>query len=154
MNQIDRTIKLNYNKYNMKNKTIIISISTVLVIIFIGIVSYYIIIVNAGHLNDRHMFVKIRSVLIGTVREGEWFSPNSVQQVLHKIRVLNFHNVCAPGLVAGNKIWAGTGTGSFSGGCFFTECDCEQYICISCGDGRCGVGEDRCNCPKDCNKEP
>ena len=27
-------------------------------------------------------------------------------------------------------------------------------ICTACGDGRCGVGENRCNCPRDCSKDP
>jgi len=33
------------------------------------------------------------------------------------------------------------------------ECLAEKggrYLCIKCGDGRCGIGENRCNCPADC----
>ena len=26
-----------------------------------------------------------------------------------------------------------------------------RYLCVKCGDGRCGIGENRCNCPADCH---
>lgn len=29
-----------------------------------------------------------------------------------------------------------------------------QFICINCGDGVCGAGENRCNCSKDCGSLP
>jgi hypothetical protein len=25
------------------------------------------------------------------------------------------------------------------------------FVCVQCGDGRCGPGENRCNCPADCS---
>lgn len=34
-----------------------------------------------------------------------------------------------------------------------SEClpaDCPCFICTKCGDGICGKGENKCNCPKDC----
>ncbi len=34
-------------------------------------------------------------------------------------------------------------------GCFVDRGG-QLQICTACGDGRCGVGEDRCNCPRDC----
>lgn len=36
------------------------------------------------------------------------------------------------------------------GGCDQYKCPC--YICINCGDGTCGKGENYCNCPEDCSK--
>lgn len=32
--------------------------------------------------------------------------------------------------------------------CEFLNCDC--WICIVCGDGVCGMGEDFCICLEDC----
>ena len=34
-------------------------------------------------------------------------------------------------------------------------CMCtEDFICVACGDGQCGKGENECNCPEDCPWEP
>jgi hypothetical protein len=42
--------------------------------------------------------------------------------------------------------------------CFFEEsegqCSCPSEgtkLCINCGNGECGPGEDECMCPEDCN---
>ena len=37
-----------------------------------------------------------------------------------------------------------------------TEGKCQQaldagFVCAKCGDGRCGIGENKCNCPSDCS---
>ena len=34
-------------------------------------------------------------------------------------------------------------------GCF-VDAGTQLQVCATCGDGRCGVSEDRCNCPRDC----
>lgn len=36
------------------------------------------------------------------------------------------------------------------GGCLSPNCPC--YVCTHCGDLSCGLGENGCNCPKDCKK--
>ena len=28
-----------------------------------------------------------------------------------------------------------------------------NFVCTKCGDGNCGLGENYCNCPKDCEEE-
>ena len=35
-----------------------------------------------------------------------------------------------------------------NGDCAVPQCPC--FVCVSCGDGPCGPGENRCNCPEDC----
>lgn len=50
---------------------------------------------------------------------------------------------CCPGLSA----VAATGPGS--AGCTRIAPPSIQ-VCVRCGDGVCGAGENRCNCPKDC----
>jgi len=30
--------------------------------------------------------------------------------------------------------------------------NCPCWVCVQCGDGQCGDGENRCNCPQDCEK--
>ncbi|MBM4352197.1 MAG: hypothetical protein FJ109_00130 [Deltaproteobacteria bacterium] len=32
------------------------------------------------------------------------------------------------------------------------EVDCQCFVCAQCGDGKCSTGENRCNCPEDCEK--
>jgi len=34
-------------------------------------------------------------------------------------------------------------------GCDFAGTD-GMFVCVRCGDGICGIGENRCNCPADC----
>lgn len=50
---------------------------------------------------------------------------------------------CCPGLSA----VAATGPGG--AGCTRIAPPSVQ-VCVRCGDGTCGAGENRCNCPKDC----
>jgi hypothetical protein len=35
--------------------------------------------------------------------------------------------------------------------CGPAECPC--YVCVKCGDGECGLGENKCMCPEDCSSE-
>jgi hypothetical protein len=37
-----------------------------------------------------------------------------------------------------------------AGECSYNEGGTGLHVCAACGDGRCGAGEDRCNCPRDC----
>ena len=39
-----------------------------------------------------------------------------------------------------------------TGGCLCPNCPC--FVCTHCGDLHCGVGENVCNCPSDCEGEP
>ena len=39
--------------------------------------------------------------------------------------------------------------------CSDYACDCPKclcFVCVACGDGLCGPGENKCNCPNDCDK--
>ena len=51
--------------------------------------------------------------------------------------------ICRPGLKA-----VSAATESNDGGCGWPMCYC--YVCTKCGDTKCGIGENRCNCPEDC----
>ncbi len=38
---------------------------------------------------------------------------------------------------------------------FYCSCPkCLCFVCVACGDGICGLGENKCNCPKDCLPAP
>lgn len=75
-----------------------------------------------------------------TVEEGEEYTlPPG--KYLFNISFLT--NKCKFGLE--QKIAA---RGSASG-CFYPMCSC--YVCVKCGDGVCGKGENHCNCSIDCN---
>jgi hypothetical protein len=64
--------------------------------------------------------------------EGGWFLPGEGE--------------CCPGLTT-----LSTGQGiTLEGTC--EDLDCGIYdICTNCGDGSCGIGENFCSCPDDCN---
>ena len=51
--------------------------------------------------------------------------------------------MCCEGLTA---VPAATPT---EGGCASPRCPC--YVCVACGDGVCGEGENECNCAEDCS---
>ncbi|MBN2497333.1 MAG: hypothetical protein JXR96_22270 [Deltaproteobacteria bacterium] len=51
---------------------------------------------------------------------------------------------CCPGLVSIREAVYDPKTGA----CSFPRCPC--FVCTRCGDGKCGQGENKCNCPKDC----
>lgn len=50
---------------------------------------------------------------------------------------------CFPGLKA---VPDAHGTGGKN--CAYPMCSC--YVCVRCGNGICGKGENACNCPEDC----
>ena len=54
--------------------------------------------------------------------------------------------ICCPGLVERSTYVFDTR----DGGMCIPEATVSTLICISCGDGKCGPGENRCRCPEDC----
>jgi hypothetical protein len=73
---------------------------------------------------------------IFTIGEGETFKP---------IGILARLVACKPGLnTVRNASNAGFGCG------FSTWRSSENFVCVKCGNGVCGSGENICNCPKDC----
>lgn len=75
-------------------------------------------------------------VKAGSVKEGESFS------VPHDMTTKT--RVCEEGLFAVTDIKLNS-DGSCSG---LPLCQC--YVCLKCGDGICGPGENYCNCNRDC----
>lgn len=132
----------------MKPKTIAISPSAIFVIAIIAAVGKNILFVEAGTNSQPYGFQKRRSAILGSVKEGEWFSPNLAQRTLRKLGLLDFNKVCDSGLVSKFEVWAADS--EFGTGCGISTCMCENYICVRCGDGKCGNGENKCNCPEDC----
>jgi hypothetical protein len=49
----------------------------------------------------------------------------------------------------GNLHWISTGFRQDSGVCAMLS-PADIQVCARCGDGRCGPGENDCNCPTDC----
>ena len=54
--------------------------------------------------------------------------------------------MCCPGLVPVQDCFYE------AGGCACPNCPC--FVCTACGDGVCGMGENVCNCPEDCEGPP
>lgn len=60
----------------------------------------------------------------------------------------NAKTFCCPGLRA-VKLWEDKSSGWLRS-CTIPEGKKYQYVCVRCGDGVCGEGENRCNCSRDC----
>ena len=54
------------------------------------------------------------------------------------------NETCCTGLTATNYSWMSTRRECTGG-------ENSSFVCARCGDGSCGTGENKCNCPKDCN---
>ena len=84
----------------------------------------------------------ILAIFFGLIQkgEGEKFelgSPIYEAPFLSKI-------ICRLGLKPIADSWGVDSNGQ----CSWPMCYC--YICTKCGDGKCGLGENKCNCPEDC----
>lgn len=60
---------------------------------------------------------------------------------------VSYMSSCCPGLTLVNDSGRGHGADS---SCISRYRGITEGICTRCGDGRCGTGENECNCPKDC----
>ena len=73
---------------------------------------------------------------VACLREGEGDSALSRREVSRP---------CCPGL---DRVRDHESSPTASGDCIPSKGGRET--CVQCGDGRCGLGEDSCNCEKDC----
>ncbi len=61
----------------------------------------------------------------------------------------SFNSITAGNITCCTGLMAVSDSISTNGSCANPKCPC--YVCTNCGDGNCGMGENECNCPADCN---
>jgi hypothetical protein len=59
--------------------------------------------------------------------------------------------LCCPGLQAISQLTPAEGGATDAGTACLEEGPASLLVCTACGDGRCGPGENSCNCPADCH---
>lgn len=75
----------------------------------------------------------------GCYREGYTYNPGT-----NPLAAIKNPGGCCPGLTAVRK-----GQPAVEGTCYFEVFG--ELMCLRCGDGVCTVGENICNCPRDCH---
>jgi len=78
------------------------------------------------------LWINVRTPTAECIKEGEMYNAETSPSAK-----------CCEGLTP--KLDAIVGS---IGTCGIAECPC--YRCINCGDGECGLGENNCICPEDC----
>jgi hypothetical protein len=78
-------------------------------------------------------------IKLGMVKEGEYFEPYFVSP----------EDACEEGLIAIRH----TAPINDSWECWDCDCEFPPHVCTKCGNRRCGIGENKCNCPKDCPED-
>ena len=134
------------NKKKDELRTLVKRVSAViLIIIGISLIALIMILLNKDSLNEYLHVEKLEHgrhlgeiVPIRSVGEGEQFAP--LNDDIHYFTV---KYACRPGLDATPLF------GKLGDSCRFSFRG-VVYVCIKCGDGICGPGENSCLCPQDC----